>query len=197
MNDKAKSNSTITHRRVDGRIEFTVLGVGKFEFDPDKVSATNRARAMIHGFVQRISDGGALSRDPDTGLPATPQAKFDKMCRIRDHLESGAEEWQLVPAANPEANAGLVIRAMIALGKARDVDHAEARIEGLRAKHDTAEKPVDRKAAVKMLAATSDIGAKMIELRAADAAARAKMDSDELLDGIGDEEEVEEENEAA
>ena len=78
MQTKAKANSTITHSMQDGKIEFRVLNAGSFSFDPDKVSAENRARAMIHGFVQRISDGGALSRkdlDDMTPFVATFGAK--------------------------------------------------------------------------------------------------------------------------
>lgn len=177
MNDKAKSNSTITSRRVDGKIEFTVLGAGKFEFDPDKASAENRSRAMYHGWNQRIADGGALSRNPENGQPATPADKLARMQRLAEHYESGTTEWKLVPSADPEAGAGLVIRAMIRLGKATDVDHANARIAAASAKNEC-----DRKAMVKKLAGAKDIAAAMAEIRAEDAAARATVeDSDELL----------------
>jgi hypothetical protein len=180
MNDKRKSNSTITHKMVDGKIEFTVLGAGLLRFDPDRVSAANRARAMIHGFVQRISDGGAMSRNPETGLPATPADKLARMTRIAEHLMAGGDVWELKAAAGPGVSVGLVIQAMIALGKARDADHANELISKLASKRE-----IERDAAVKLLAEAGDIKVKVAEIRAEQAA--VKVNSDDLLDSLDDE----------
>lgn len=96
MQTKPKANSTITHiRNEDGTLTFTVLGAGSFTFDPSKAHANNRARAEVHGWLQRISDGGALSREPKTGKPATPADKMARMRAIADHYQSGAAEWGL------------------------------------------------------------------------------------------------------
>ena len=64
--EKKRANSIITVSRFDNKLTFAFLGVGQFVFDPDRVSAENRARAMMHGFEQRIRDAAALSVDRDT-----------------------------------------------------------------------------------------------------------------------------------
>lgn len=186
MQEKAKSNSIITHRIIDGKVEFTVKGEQPFIVDPDKLSAQNRARAMIHGIIQRISDGGALSRNPENGQPATPADKRARMVRIADHLMSGTTEWALKAVVGEGVNVGLVIRAMIAMGKARDVDHANELIGKLAAKHG-----VERDAAVKMLADAGDIKAKMLELRAAEV--KVTKTADDLLADLMDEEQADDE----
>lgn len=185
MQTKAKSNSVITHAILDGKIEFSVKDAGKLTFDPDKVSAQNRARAMVHGFIQRISDGGALSRNPETGQPATPADKLARMQRIAEHLMSGSTEWALKAVVGEGVNVGLVLQAMIALGKARDVDHANELVSKLAAKRE-----IPREEAIKLLAGAADIKVKMAEIRAAQAA--TKVSADDLLDGLDGEGEGEE-----
>src|SRR5258706_8379776 len=92
---KAQSNFTITtdRERPDGRILFRVKGAGEFTFAPAKASEANRARALRHGFVQRLSDAAAKSRDTATGQPASPASKLAAMQTLATHYESGAEGW--------------------------------------------------------------------------------------------------------
>jgi len=163
MQTKPKSNSTITSTIIEGRVEFTVLNAGKIVFDPNKVSAENRARAMMHGFVQRISDGGALSRNPDTGLPATPADKLARMQRIADHLMSGATEWALKVAAARD-DTGLVLMALMRVRKI-DIDGANALIERMMAKAE-----LDRKAVLANVAKNPDIVRAIGDIRAERAA---------------------------
>lgn len=177
MQTKAKSNSIITHAILDGKIEFTVKDAGKIIFDPLKMSVQNQSRAMYHGCIQRISDGGALSRNPETGLAASPADKLARMQRIAEHLMSGSTEWALKAVAGEGVNAGLVIQAMIQLTKARDVDHANELIDKLALKRE-----IKRDEAVKLLAGATDIKVKMAEIRAAQAA--VKVSAGDLLDGL-------------
>ena len=183
MQTKAKANSTITHSMQDGKIEFRVLNAGSFTFDPDKVSAENRARAMIHGFVQRISDGGALSRNPETGLPATPADKMARMQRIADHLMSGATEWALRVAASQGVDAGLTLMGIMrALGI--DLETAEARLAKMAAKLG-----VDRAACIKRLGEAPDVIKAIGEIKAERAAAGTKVNASDLLAEMDDDEE--------
>lgn len=185
MQTKAKANSTITHSMQDGKIEFRVLNAGSFSFDPDKVSAENRARAMIHGFVQRISDGGALSRNPDTGLPATPADKMARMQRIADHLMSGATEWALRVAAAGQPDSGLTLMGIMrALGI--DLETAEARLAKMAAKLG-----VDRAACIKRLGEAPDVIKAIGEIKAERAAAGTKVNAADLLAEMDDEDDEE------
>ena len=190
MQTKAKANSTITHSMQDGKIEFRVLNAGSFSFDPDKVSAENRARAMIHGFVQRISDGGALSRNPDTGLPATPADKMARMQRIADHLMSGATEWALRVAAAGQPDSGLTLMGIMRALKL-DLDATERFLAKLMTKWE-----LDRTATIKRLGESPDVVQAIGDIKAERAASQTKVNASSLLDEIdaGEEEEGDDES---
>lgn len=103
MQSKKRENSVVTTRLTDdGRIVFNVLGAGEFTFDPDSTHAAIRRHAMLHGFVQRISDKAAKGKDPETGLPVSPQVKFDAMQAMARHYESGTDQWRLVGERAPK-----------------------------------------------------------------------------------------------
>jgi len=172
MQTKPKSNSIITHSMQDGKIEFVVKDAGKLVFDMDKVSAQNRARAMIHGFVQRISDGGALSRNPETGKPATPEDKLARMARLADHLMSGSTEWAIKAQASAGPDSGLIVRAMVHAGLGADVEAIEALLAKTQIKRE-----LDRAASLKLWAGTDKVLKAIAELKAA----AAPKGADDLL----------------
>lgn len=100
METKQRSNAVVsTLVREGGVIVFGVKGAGTFEFDPKVVSTACRERALTHGFIQRISDGAAMSRNPENGAAATPEDKLARMKRIADHYMSGAIEWGMKASA--------------------------------------------------------------------------------------------------
>ena len=171
---KVKSNSTITCVQMDGKLEFTVLGAGKFVFDPDKVSAVNRARAMIHGFRQRISDGGALSRNPETGKPATPADKMAKMQRISDHLMSGSDVWEMA-AGTPGMDAGLILQAIMRVFS-KTLEQAEALIAATMEKRE-----IERTPALKVWAESKQVAAAMLAIKSERLAVGTKDDAEDLL----------------
>ena len=174
---KVKSNSVMTWKQVDGKLVCTVVGVGDITFDPDKASAVNRARAMMHGFKQRLADGAALVRDTETGLPATAQEKFDSIKRLAVHYESGSDEWALrVAEPKTEGDGTWLCKALVALGKARDIEHAEGLVVKFATKAHAGQMGPARKA----LLAASDIRAKVLELKAA-AVPASKVSADDLL----------------
>lgn len=178
--DKKRVNSIITVSRFDNKLTFAFAGVGQFVFDPDRVSAENRARAMMHGFEQRIRDAAALSVDRETGKSATPQAKHDAALRIAEHLMSGATEWNMRVAANPGLDTGLTLSAMMrALGKS--LDEVEAIIAATMAK-----RGVERTPALKLWADSKQVAQAILDIKRERADKGA--DVDDLLDDImGDE----------
>lgn len=179
MQTKAKSNSVVTHSMQDGNIVFDVLGAGKLVFDPNKVSAENRARAMIHGFVQRISDGAARLRNTETGQSASPSEKLAMMQRIADHYMSGAAEWNLRAAASPKGpDAGLVIMAMTrALAGVPTVEAAEA----VFAKQIAMGKFATRDEAIATWAKSRQVADTIKVILAERAAAAANLDAEDML----------------
>jgi hypothetical protein len=173
MQTKPKANSVVTHAIVDGKIVFTVKDAGTFTFDPNKASATNRARAIVHGFIQRIADGAAISRNPDNGQPATAADKMARMQRIADHYESGAEEWAMRAATGPrKPDAGLIVLAMTRTVAKGDADRANALIDGIATK-----RGIDRDAALAVWASVEDV--------AAEATTSPPATSDRIV-GMGD-----------
>ncbi len=124
---KTQSNFTITtdRERPDGTILFRVKGAGEFTFDPAKASEANRARALRHGFVQRLSDAAAKSRDTKTFQPASPASKLAAMQVLATHYESGAEGWS--PEREASTGPGLDVMALEAVAKATGKAEAEVR----------------------------------------------------------------------
>lgn len=103
--EKAKSNSVVTHRITEHGVVFTVKGAGQAEdgtvtdaelaFTLALASQENRRRAELHGWIQRISDAAAISRDTKTGKPASAAEKLAAMAKLVEHYQSGTQEWRL------------------------------------------------------------------------------------------------------
>lgn len=185
--DKKRVNSIITVTRWDNKLKFAFTGVGDFTFDPDKVSAENRARAMVHGFEQRVRDAAALSVDRDTGKSATPTAKFEAAKRIADHLMSGATEWNLKPAATGGLDAGLVIMAIMRVFR-KTLNEAETVVTTTMSK-----KGIERTAALKLWANSKQVAAAMLEIKTERLS--TTEDADDLLDEImGEESDLDDED---
>lgn len=117
---KRRANSAYLFTEQDGKMVFDFGAIGKATFDPDKASAQNRARAMKHGFKQRIIDAAALSADAATGK-TSPAEKLAEMIRVIEHLESGSTEWNLTAKAGG-GSVSYVTRALVRLGTFAGVD---------------------------------------------------------------------------
>ena len=189
MVKKVKANSVVTHELVDnGNIVFHVKDAGQFLFNPAKCHEMILQRAALHGFIQRISDGAAISRDPETGVAATANDKLVRMQRIAEHMESGTDNWNLVVASGGQTEGGLVVLAMVRAGLGADVDEANEKVARLMAK-----RTIERAAALAVWANTTQVAEALAAIRAeraAKKAAEADIDADDLLAEM--EEEVEE-----
>lgn len=165
-----------------GTILVKVKGHPDILFAPGKASPQNRAYAEFHGWKQRLTDAAAVSADTETGK-TSPAEKHAAILALVEYYETGADTW----ARKREAGAGgaaresaaihLVIPAMIELGKAKDLDHANKLVDGLAAK-----KGIKRDEALKLLLATSDVGKKVAEMKAAQK--KYVADADSLLEGL-------------
>lgn len=130
MNTKAKANSVITHQVGDNTIMFNVLGVGEMILDMNAVHKDIVVRAAIHGMIQRISDAAAISRDPETGKPASAQDKFDAMSRLVAHYESGTSEWSRKPVAGEREKGGLLFKALCQMSPSKSPTEIRAWMDG-------------------------------------------------------------------
>lgn len=140
-----RANWTIAHKIEGQLVKFSVKGAGELALDVAKVHVANRARAELHGFVQRISDAAAMARDSKTGASATPQEKFEAMKRLVEHYQSGSEEWSPARsvegvgrprAENPQAR--LLKAALAIFNPQKDQETIEKFVKGLGAAQITA-----------------------------------------------------------
>lgn len=142
-----RANWTIAHKLDFAAMTITwqVKGAGALTLDVSKVNQVNKERAMLHGFVQRISDAAAMARDSKTGASATPQEKFAAMQRLVEHYQSGSEGWS--PARSSEgvgrpkgesANVKLLRAALALYNPQKDAETIEKFVKGLTGAQQTA-----------------------------------------------------------
>ena len=179
MQSKAKSNSVITHTvNVDEQIiTFHVVGCEPLVFDVKKVSDAVGERAMLHGFIQRVSDAAALSRNPETGLPATPEDKREAMARLVEWYESGTEEWARRREAGAGPDTGITLQAIMDVFKT-DAAGARGMIASLAERRGIT--PNEARA---VFAGSREVAARIAQLKA-DRAAKSGVDAQGLLDEL-------------
>lgn len=175
----------------DGRIAFRFMGVthGAQElfFNPADASLENQVSARQLGFKNRIVDKAALSRDPETGLAATPDAKRDAIAKALDwYANKDNTAWRIGGDVQRDGfgdNAGLVFLACMRHFGDTDAGATEARIAKLQAKRQYP----DRKAAIVALSRNPDIASLVATIRAERVRAQAAANANELLDDMADE----------
>jgi hypothetical protein len=121
MQSKVKSNTIVTYvvdEASPNLVTFKVKGAGEFTLNMAATHDENRARAMRHGFIQRIVDAGAIGRDPNTGLSAPPEVRAAAMRAVSDHYNSGAEGWSPKRAEGAGSKGGLDGLLLAAVGEA-------------------------------------------------------------------------------
>jgi hypothetical protein len=154
--------------------------------NPAAASILLRQQAQQYGWIVRGTRMAAIERNPETGLPATPQYKWGKVAAWIEHVESGTDDWNMPKGARQTGpDVGLVIRAMIDLGKATSVEHANKKIDQLAEKLGKTRDEI-----IVSLSKDKTISVKMAELKAAD---RAKALGDDAIDVSAMLDEMEEE----
>lgn len=115
MQTKPKSNSKITHEVEGEVILFKVKEAGDIMLDMSKLSPEVKAKALIHGLIQRVSDRAAILRDPKHGTTASPLVKFEAMKELVDWYETGTVEWAMTRkggAVGPSLETQFLITAL-------------------------------------------------------------------------------------
>lgn len=182
---KQRANSAYIFNLKDGKLCWNYPGIGELTLDPDKVSAVNRARFIVHGMKQRVNDAAALDAGADGKVD--PRAKYEEMKRMIEHLESGTDEWNLRASA-ASGPASFVTQALVALGTYVGVDVSTTELANAFVKK-VADNPKfklngEMGKARKWLEANSKIiKEKIAEIRAAETPA---IDADEALAELGE-----------
>jgi len=179
MQSKPKSNSVITHsvNAEEQIVTFLIRDCEPLTFDIKRVSDAVGERAMIHGFIQRISDAAAISRNPETGLPATPEDKREAMARLVEWYESGTEEWARRREAGAGPDTGITLQAMIDVFGG-DAAGARGMIQSLADK-----RGITLNEARAVFAGSREVAARIAQLKA-DRAAKSGVDAQGLLDEL-------------
>jgi hypothetical protein len=168
---KVRANAVVSAiKNHDGTIKLTGIKAGpdganvELTFNPGLASVITRAEAAAYGWIVRLTRAAALDRDPATGKSATPQAKWARVKALADHYMTGTDSWdQARTPVETGPNLGLLFRAMIGLGYAKDVDRANGLIGKLGVKQN-----LDRDATIALLWADKAITVKVAELKAID-----------------------------
>lgn len=178
---KAKAGATLSIvPQHGGTIQITVRGFDPIVFDPMKASLLNRRRAEFHGWKQRLGDAAAVEADTATGR-TDPAEKVRRIAALVEFYQAGGDDWSRKAGggARAETRVDLVLQAMVNLGKARDTEHARARVEAAARKAESTFEDM-----VKALAKTADLSAEIARIKAANEAARNPLNADALLDGL-------------
>lgn len=151
------------------RATFAFDGLPHITVDADTLSAEILHNLIMHGLKQKIADGAAMSRNPETGRPATDADKVARMRAIANRLMAG--QWRAESEGG--ATGGLLLRALMELYPNRTRDDIIAYLE----------KRSDKEKA--QLRATAKI-APIIERLRAEAGKGASVDVEAMLAGLED-----------
>lgn len=167
-----KANSVIgVEVMPDGILRFVVKGAGDLYYDKSKAHPDNRAHAEDHGWIQRISDSAALSRNPENGQAATPAEKLEAMKRLVAHYESGTPEWSRVREAGPKG--GFLFEALCRMyAVSKTPEQIRAYLDGLSDKEQAALREDDAVAPV------------IAEIKREKAKDQPKLDTKAILAGL-------------
>ncbi len=172
---KKRANAVSTYRYIgDSQIAFATVGMsGELILDLRQVTESNKAHAALWGFVQRITDAAAKSRNTETGASATPEEKHEAKRKLVDHYMSGSGEWSPARSGSVGETGGLTLRAVAAV-QGLSVADMQERITKMAEK-----KGVTTRAILASLTTLPAVVKKMDELRPA-----SGIDANGLLDEL-------------
>ena len=173
MNDTTKRNATITAtivtNEIDGRpcaLHLKFANGKELAITASQLTNNIMEYAIFHGLKQKLVDAAAISRNPETGRPASPDDKFQAVKAVYDRLLAG--QWNAVREGGG-ATGGLLLQALCRMYAGRKtVDELKAFL----ADKTDAEKTALRK---------NPRVAQIIEEIRAERGKAADIDTDELL----------------
>lgn len=165
MND-TKRNATITTAIIGNILTLDFANGAHLAMRGDVLASDVQQYAMMHGLKQKLVDAAAISRNPETGRPATVEDKYQAVKAVYDRLLTG--QWNAVREGGG-ATGGLLLQALVRMYDGRKtVDELRAFL----ADKTDAEKTALRK---------NPRVAQIIEDIRAETGKAASIDTDELL----------------
>ena len=161
-----KRNATIS-AAIDGQALTLSFANGEtLTLRADWLTTDIQQQAMMHGLKQKLVDAAAISRNPETGRPASPDDKFQAVKTVYDRLLAG--QWNAVREGGG-ATGGLLLQALCRMYAGRKTP------EELKAFL------VDKSDAEKTALRKNPRVAQIIEEIRAEQGKAASIDTDELL----------------
>ena len=177
--DAKKRNATITAtivtNEIDGRpcaLHLKFANGKELAITASQLANNVMEYAILHGLKQKLVDAAAISRNPETGRPASPDDKFQAVKAVYDRLLAG--QWNATREGG-SGNGGLLFQALCRMYEGRKTP------EEIRAFLDT--KTDAEKAALRKNPRVAQI---IEEIRAEQGKA-AGIDTDELLGELDEE----------
>lgn len=96
-----KRQDIIDTSKTDTSVTVTVKGFPAMTLDVGAFPPELLLHAAVHGVAQKMIDAGAISRDPETGKPATAEDKHARIKAVFDRLAQGGP-WNAVKVAGPK-----------------------------------------------------------------------------------------------
>lgn len=166
-----KRNATIT-ATIDGSTLALMFANGEtLTMRAEALNSDVQQYAMMHGLKQKLVDAAAISRNPETGRPASVEDKYQAVKAVYDRLLSG--QWNATREGGGNAG-GLLFQALCRMYEGRKTPEA---IKAFLADKSDAEKAALRK---------NPRVAQIIDTIRAEQGKAADIDTDELLDELED-----------
>lgn len=180
---KFRANSDVTATWVNGKLQFQFRDNTVMSFNPHMVATSNRSRAELHGWEQRLRDSMALERDnyPDKKVPMAD--KKAALRRLIDHYHGGSTEWS--PAAQ---RLPAITMEMVVLALSRVYGKDEAAAKGMVASL-ARKRGIDEDAAMKVWADADKIKKEIVVIRS-ERAAQDAPSADDLAAELEEEDET-------
>ena len=161
-----KRNATIT-ATINGDILALTFANGEtITMRGDALNSDVQQYAMMHGLKQKLVDAAAISRNPETGRPATVEDKYQAVKTVYDRLLTG--QWNATREGGGNAG-GLLLQALCRMYAGRKTPDE---LKAFLADKSDAEKTALRK---------NPRVAQIIEDIRAEQGKAANIDTDELL----------------
>lgn len=109
MND-TKRNATITATIIDNTLALTFANGETLTMRGDALTSDVQQYALMHGLKQKLVDAAAISRNTETGRPATVEDKYQAVKTVYDRLLAGA--WNATREGGG-ATGGLLLQALV------------------------------------------------------------------------------------
>lgn len=171
--ESKKSTTAVSADVVEGVLVLSFAGGQEIKLSPKELTAGIVEQAVLHGLKQKLVDAAAISRNPDTGMSATAEDKYQAVKRVYENLLAGS--WSVRRAAGEGEKGGLLYRALVEMYPAKPAAEVKAFHDGL------------TKAQQAALRANPKVAAIIDGLRAKDDAGKGSgVDADALLAGLGE-----------